>query len=828
VAPTTAPQTVTLGANANTYVQNASPASNYGNSTSLTVSVNAVTGSWIMASDAYLRFDMTKISGTVSSAVLELTPLAQSTSNAKVSLAVYLVPDAGDGWVEGTGGWSFGGGGPMTWSNQPGVCGSPISISSSQWLASGPLSINVTSLVNNQKLNANKIASFALGLVAPVGAQGSLFLASRENSTAGYQPSLVVTTNAPPPPQPQPPTVAVAAAAGSSTVTGTSTSLSVLGADSAGESSLSYVWSTTAKPTGAPAPTFRTNGTNAAKNDTVSFGKAGTYTLMATITDATGLSCTSSVTVTVGQTLSCITVNPGSVSLSVGATQQFAAAGLDQFGNPLTAAPSFKWTTTAGTISSGGLLTAPATAGSLTVTAASGAVQGTASVTVTSSTTFLGLKDPVLASLVQSLDADGSINRQDMIQILESVGGSGGLSATDFGDLKTIISDAAQLDMPGYVSVLAGDVVNGNPANAHYQGQSLGNLAAGSSTAQLDDLVNKWFEGTDLPLADANIEYNGNQNWSYATASGTLFGNTPSHLDEVQGLLGDCYLISSVGSIADRAPAAIQNMFIYNGDNTWTVRFYVNGTADYVTVNRMLPVSGGQLVYADYGSLASNASNVLWIPLIEKAYAEWDETGNEGRSNVNTYADIEGGWMADVDAQVLGHAASSYNLVTASDQAALVSGMTNNMAVTIGTISSSSSDDSLPYGLYGDHAYAVIGYNATAGTFVLYNPWGTDQPPAALSWAQLQATCDGFVVANPAGTVPISQVRASSTAAMAAGTLSGTPRAPASMALLASPLGPSSGLAQYATVWGLDSAQTSPYYGRPAVSAQAVDAVLGG
>ena len=75
----------------------------------------------------------------------------------------------------------------------------------------------------------------------------------------------------------------------------------------------------------------------------------------------------------------------------------------------------------------------------------------------------------MLAALVQKLDADGSINRADMIQILTSVGASGSVSATDFADLKTILADAAQYNMPSYVQVLAGDVVNGNPANADYQ-----------------------------------------------------------------------------------------------------------------------------------------------------------------------------------------------------------------------------------------------------------------------------------------------------------------------------------------------------------------------
>ena len=70
---------------------------------------------------------------------------------------------------------------------------------------------------------------------------------------------------------------------------------------------------------------------------------------------------------------------------------------------------------------------------------------------------------------MQKLDADGSLSRADMIQILTSVGAGGTLSATDLSDLKTILANAAQYNMPNYVQVLAGDVVNGSPANADYQ-----------------------------------------------------------------------------------------------------------------------------------------------------------------------------------------------------------------------------------------------------------------------------------------------------------------------------------------------------------------------
>jgi hypothetical protein len=183
----------------------------------------------------------------------------------------------------------------------------------------------------------------------------------------------------------------------------------------------------------------------------------------------------------------------------------------------------------------------------------------------------------------------------------------------------------------------------------------------------------------------------------------------------------------------------------------------------------MLPVnSAGQLVFADYGGKASSTSNTLWIPLAEKAYAQWNQTGREGRDGTDLYSSIAGGWMADVDAQVLGHSAASYNL-TASSQAALVSAMNNHLAVTIGTDTSNSSNDSLAYGLYGSHAYVIIGYNSAAGTFILYNPWGCDQPNGALTWSQLQSTCEGFVVATVSGSVPISQVRTQSARALVAG-----------------------------------------------------------
>jgi hypothetical protein len=94
-----------------------------------------------------------------------------------------------------------------------------------------------------------------------------------------------------------PPTIATDAAANPNPVAGQSTTLHVLGADDGGESNLKYTWATTVTPPSAVA--FSINGTNAAKNTTVSFTKSGTYYFKVTATDSGGLSAIDMVPVTV-------------------------------------------------------------------------------------------------------------------------------------------------------------------------------------------------------------------------------------------------------------------------------------------------------------------------------------------------------------------------------------------------------------------------------------------------------------------------------------------------------------------------------------------------
>ena len=185
------------------------------------------------------------------------------------------------------------------------------------------------------------------------------------------------------------PGVTQPAAASPSPVIGTTTSLSVLGADAAGESTLTYTWAATTIPAGAAAPLFSANGTNAAKDITATFSRAGSYAFQVTITDQGGLSTTSSVTVTVNSVFSTIVVSPATTPVEHGKTEQLTATAKDQFNVALGKQPAFTWKTTVGKIGAKGLFTAPVAAGSCVVTATSGTIHGTGDVTVVNQSSVL-------------------------------------------------------------------------------------------------------------------------------------------------------------------------------------------------------------------------------------------------------------------------------------------------------------------------------------------------------------------------------------------------------------------------------------------------------
>jgi hypothetical protein len=137
--------------------------------------------------------------------------------------------------------------------------------------------------------------------------------------------------------------------------------------------------------TSQPAFTWNVSGGGTISNTglfAAGVSAGGPFTVTAT---GGGLSGTASVTVTTtAPVLTSIQVTPASVTVAPSGTQQFTAAGYDQFSNLMSPQPTFAWVVSGGgTIDTSGLFTAGGTVGGpFTVTASSGALSGTAAVTV--------------------------------------------------------------------------------------------------------------------------------------------------------------------------------------------------------------------------------------------------------------------------------------------------------------------------------------------------------------------------------------------------------------------------------------------------------------
>lgn len=362
---------VSLSAAADAYVRDGYSSSNFGSETKLECKTHEA--GWNRTS--FVRFDLTGVTA-VASAKLRLF----GTSGGPDPIAVAVYGATSSAWSE-TG---------ITWSNQPSLGG----VLSTQTISVGTprnYEWDVTAFVQAEK-NAGR-TSAVLALKSTTVSATVVSFDAREAGSTG--PRLVIVGGGA---ANRAPSVATPGTANPSSVLGSTTSLSVLGADDGGEPSLKYTWATTGSP---PAPVgFSANATNAARNVTASFSQAGSYQFRVTIADAQGLTAFADLSVAVEQVATSVRVLPASVSLQPGSMQQFSANALDQFGLALSPAPTLNWSVDGGgSISTSGLFRAGSQAGGpFAVRAATGGVNGSASVTVSGgggggASTLLALAD---------------------------------------------------------------------------------------------------------------------------------------------------------------------------------------------------------------------------------------------------------------------------------------------------------------------------------------------------------------------------------------------------------------------------------------------------
>ena len=344
------------------------------------------------------------------------------------------------------------------------------------------------------------------------------------------------------------------------------------------------------------------------------------------------------------------------------------------------------------------------------------------------------LQDAGIRWLAKTEYSDHVLGRADMLAIFGEVEQQGTVTAVALGDLQAMAGYSALYSGVAYVQNLLAKVALGNPANAHYQGEPLDNLAAGDSADHLEKLVDKWFLGLDHP--DSTVD---NETYVYAEAKASLFPYAPVYTDVRQGYVGDCYLMGGLAEIAMHDRSAIRNMFIVNGDGTYTVRFYNGRQADYVTVDSDVPADQGKYVFANQGQLLTDTTIALWAPLAEKAYAEINEEGWLRTNGSNSYASLDMGCPNDVYTEVTGLAAvGNLNLNKPANFTQFVN------AYRAGDLQWFISNDAPPSPLIGKtHVYAVVSYDASTRSVLVYNPWGIANGSKAaglvwISWADVK------------------------------------------------------------------------------------------
>jgi hypothetical protein len=192
-----------------------------------------------------------------------------------------------------------------------------------------------------------------------------------------------------------------------------------------------------------------------------------------------------------------------------------------------------------------------------------------------------------------------------------------------------------------------------------------------------------------------------------------LFSSSGPRPDDIeQGQLGDCFLLSSLGSVAKADPNFIRQSIVSLGDGTFAVQF----AKTYVRIDAQLPVnSGGGLAYANLG-----LQNSLWVPLMEKAYSIYKDASNYSTLN-------QGGFMGDVyDSMGL----QNNSIYSASSGSDLLTQLSKDMS--LGDAVTFATTDTIAGGvpMIGDHAYMVDKVITNASgvptSIRLRNPWGFD------------------------------------------------------------------------------------------------------
>ena len=299
------------------------------------------------------------------------------------------------------------------------------------------------------------------------------------------------------------------------------------------------------------------------------------------------------------------------------------------------------------------------------------------------------------------------------LQQFDSGIGSNGLTSSQLSSFTNLVAAVEGVDgSKSYVGSLMNSMLNSG-------------IGVGTSAAQFTSTLDQWFLGTDNPAINSGSSYT-------SVAGQSLFSNVPNaYLNNQQGQIGDCWLLSGLNEMAAIAPSRLGALIGNNGNGTYAVQFEDGSSNNpvFVTVNSQV---------ASY----SASGPVSWESLVETAYveaaSEGSLTGNGQPVVANAYTSIGGGYCP-VDLQTLtGNACQVFNSnrVSLADWTGSIYN-TVSSALESGSALVEYASQQKSFGSDGKqqlvigHAFAVIGIDPTNGDYIFSNPWGASSPNAS-------------------------------------------------------------------------------------------------
>ena len=187
--------------------------------------------------------------------------------------------------------------------------------------------------------------------------------------------------------------------------------------------------------------------------------------------------------------------------------------------------------------------------------------------------------------------------------------------------------------------------------------------------------------------------------------------------DILQGIIGDCYFLSSISSLAESSPARILKLFLTKKKTKtglYCVRLCLEGEWKIVYVDSLIPcfTNGGPCF-----TKSQHNQNEIWVLILEKAYAK----------AFTNYERIEAGLSREALRELTG---ASINVLFNDDTKLwdrIFEGTQKNYVMTAG----SKEEDDLSVskvnkGIYASHAYSLLGAFEIMGQKIvkMRNPWG--------------------------------------------------------------------------------------------------------